>query len=153
LIPNPNNVPIPTPPPAKNDLLPDTRSLPATPTPGPNPADLLPQGIPIPTPTPKPKPLMEQQVKDKVRFRQILTIAKRDPAALVLWNKAITSVTFEYRREWLRQYDQQVAATMEKLEPRLKTSIEAWEKVQETRHNQQLVRPTIPLRDLRSASQ
>jgi hypothetical protein len=94
---------------------------------------------------------MEQAVKDKVRFRQILTIAKRDPAALELWNKASTSDTFEYRREWLREYDKQLAATMLKLESRLKTMIDTWEKSQITRHSQQLVKPTIPLRDLQSA--
>jgi hypothetical protein len=152
LIPNPNNVPIPTPPPAANDLLPDTRSLPATPTPGPNPADLLPQGIPIGTPTPKPKPLMEQEVKDKTRFRQILSTAKQDPVALDYWNKAVSSYTFEYRREWLREYDKQVAATMRKLEPRLKTTIDTWEKTQVVRHTQQNIKPSVPLRDLQSSS-
>jgi hypothetical protein len=96
---------------------------------------------------------MEQQVKDKVRFRQILTVAKRDPEALDLWHKAMTSSTFEYRREWLRQYDKHVATIMEKLEPRLKTTIDTWERIQETRHGQQLVQPTIPLGDLQSASQ
>jgi hypothetical protein len=151
LIPNPNSVPIPTPPPSAPDLLPESHSLPATPTPGPNPADLLPNGIPIGTPTPTPKPLMEQQVKDTVRFRQILTTAKRDPTAIELWDNAAKADNFEYKREWLRQYDTYVGGVMRKLEPRLKTTIDAWEKIQVATHSQANIKGTIPLRDLRSS--
>jgi hypothetical protein len=105
LIPNPNNVPVPTPPPSVPDLLPESNKLPPTPTPGPNPADLVPHGIPIGTPTPTPKPLAEQAVKDIARFREILTIAKRDPQALEMWTNAAKADNLEYKREWLRQYE------------------------------------------------
>jgi hypothetical protein len=151
LIPNPNNVPVPTPPPSAPDLLPESNKLPPTPTPGPNPADLLPHGIPIGTPTPTPKPLAEQAVKDKARFREILTIAKRDPQALEMWTNAAKAGTLEYKREWLRQYDAYVGSVMRKLEPRLKGTIDTWEKGQVTAHSQQIIKPTIPLHDLESA--
>ena len=127
LIPNPNDVPVPTPPPSAPDLLPESNKLPPTPTPGPNPADLIPQGIPIGTPTPTPKPLTEQPVKDTARFRQILTIAKRDPHAVEMWNKSAIADNLEYKREWLRQYDSYVSGVMRKLEPRLKATIVTWE--------------------------
>jgi hypothetical protein len=151
LIPNPNSVPIPTPPPSAPDLLPESNKLPPTPTPGPNPADLLPHGIPIGTPTPTPKPLAEQAVKDKARFREILTTAKREPQALEFWANAAKADNLEYKREWLRQYDSFVASVMRKLEPRLKATIDTWERGQLTTHSQQTIKPTIPLHDLESA--
>lgn len=151
LIPNPNNVPVPTPPPSAPDLLPESNKLPPTPTPGPNPADLLPHGIPIGTPTPTPKPLAEQAVKDKERFREILTTAKRDPQAVEMQTNAVRADNLEYKREWLRQYDAYVSGVMRKLEPRLKATIDAWERGQVTTHSQLVIKPTIPLHDLESA--
>jgi hypothetical protein len=94
---------------------------------------------------------MEQQVKDTVRFREILTTAKRDPKAIELWDNAAKADNFEYKREWLQQYDHQVSQIMRKLEPRLKTTIDAWEKVQVTTHSQVNIKATMPLRDLRSS--
>jgi hypothetical protein len=151
LIPNPNSVPVPTPPPSAPDLLPESNKLPPTPTPGPNPADLLPHGIPIGTPTPTPKPLAEQAVKDSARFREILTIAKRDPQALEMLANAAKADNLEYKREWLRQYDAYVSGLMRKLEPRLQATIHAWEIGQVARHSQLVVKPTIPLHDLQSS--
>jgi hypothetical protein len=150
-LPNPDSVPIPTPPPSAPDLLPEAGKLPPTPTPGPNPADLLPQGIPIGTPTPKPKPLAEQDVKDKVRFRQIQTIAQLDPTAIQMWDNSNRADNFEYRREWLRQYYDYCSGMMRKLEPRLKTTIDTWEQTELSTHTQQNIKPTIPLRDLQSS--
>lgn len=152
LIPNPNSVPVPTPPPSAPDLLPESNKLPPTPTPGPNPADLLPHGLPIGTPTPTPKPLAEQAVKDKARFREILTIAKRDPQAIEMWDKAAVADNLEYKRQWLRQYDSYVSGVMQKLEPRLKTTIVAWERGQVSTHSQHTLKPTIPLRVLQSSA-
>jgi hypothetical protein len=152
LIPNPNNVPVPTPPPSAPDLLPESNKLPPTPTPGPNPADLIPQGIPVGTPTPTPKPLAEQAVKDRARFREILTIAKRDPQSVELWSNAAKADNLEYKRGWLRQYDSYVSEVMRKLEPRLKATIDAWERGQLYTHNQHNIKPTIPLLDLQSSS-
>jgi hypothetical protein len=152
LIPNPNSVPVPTPPPSAPDLLPESNKLPPTPTPGPNPADLIPHGLPVGTPTPIPKPLAEQAVRDKARFREILTIAKRDPHSVELWSNAATADNLEYKRGWLRQYDNYVSEVMRKLEPRLKTTIDAWERTQLYTHNQHNIKPTIPLRDLQSSS-
>ncbi len=152
LIPNPNSVPVPTPPPSAPDLLPESNKLPPTPTPGPNPADLLPHGLPIGTPAPTPKPLAEQAVKDKARFREILTIAKRDPQAIEMWNKAAIADNLEYKRQWLRQYDSYVSGVMQKLEPRLKTTIVAWEVGQVSTHSQHILKPTVPLRYLQSSA-
>jgi len=152
LIPNPNNVPVPTPPPSAPDLLPESNKLPPTPTPGPNPADLIPQGIPIGSPTPTPKPLAEQAVKDKARFREILTIAKRDPHSIELLANAAKADNLEYKRGWLRDYDSYLSEVMRKLEPRLKTTINAWEIGQVSTHSQHNIKPTIPLRDLQSSS-
>ena len=152
LIPNPNNVPVPTPPPSAPDLLPESNKLPPTPTPGPNPADLIPQGIPIGSPTPTPKPLAEQAVKDKARFREILTIAKRDPHSIELLANAAKADNLEYKRGWLRQYDSYLSEVMRKLEPGLKTTVNAWEIGQVSTHSQHNIKPTIPLRDLQSSS-
>jgi hypothetical protein len=152
LIPNPSAVPVPTPPPSAPDLLPESNKLPPTPTPGPNPADLIPHGIPIGTPTPTPKPLAEQAVKDKARFREILTIAKLDPHSVEIWTNAAKAGNLEYKREWLRQYDSYVSGVMRKLEPRLKTTIDTWERTQVYTHSQHNIRPTIPLRDLQSSA-
>jgi len=152
LIPNPNSVPVPTAPPSAPDLLPESNKLPPTPTPGPNPADLLPQGLPIGTPTATPKPLAEQAVKDKARFREILTIAKRDPQAIEMWNKAAIADNLEYKRQWLRRYDSYVSGVMQKLEPRLKATIRVWESVQLSTHSQHTLKPTVPLRDLQSST-
>ena len=151
LIPSPNSVPVPTPPPSAPDLLPESNKLPPTPTPGPNPADLLPHGIPVGTPTPTPKPLAEQAVKDRARFREILTIAKRDPQALEMQTNAAKADNLEYKREWLRQYDAYVSSVMRKLEPRLKATIDGWENGQVVVHSQLVVKPTIPLQDLQSS--
>jgi len=152
LIPNPNSVPVPTPPPSAPDLLPESNKLRPTPTPGPNPADLLPQGLPIGTPTATPKPLAEQAVKDKARFREILTTAKRDPQAIEMWNKAAIADNLEYKREWLRQYDSYVSGVMQKLEPKLKTTILTWEAVQLSTHSQHTLKPTVPLQYLQPSS-
>jgi hypothetical protein len=152
LIPNPNNVPVPTPPPSAPDLLPESNKLPPTPTPGPNPADLIPHGIPVGTPTPTPKPLAEQAVKDKARFREILTIAKRDPHSVELYSNAARADNLEYKRGWLRQYDNYVSGVMRKLEPSLKPAIDAWERTQLYTHNQHNIKPTIPLLDLQSSN-
>jgi hypothetical protein len=152
LIPNPNNVPVPTPPPSAPDLLPESNKLPPTPTPGPNPADLLPRGLPIGTPTPTPKPLAEQGVRDRVRFREIQTIAKRDPKAIELLANAARADNLEYRRQWLRQYDSYISEVMRRLEPRLKPTIDAWERGQVSVHSQHNIKETIPLQDLQSSS-
>ena len=99
-----------------------------------------------------PKPLAEQAVKDKARFREILTIAKRDPQAIEMWDKAAVADNLEYKRQWLRQYDSYVSGVMQKLEPRLKTTIVAWERGQVSTHSQHTLKPTIPLRVLQSSA-
>ena len=152
LIPNPSSVPVPTPPPSAPDLLPESTKLPPTPTPGPNPADLLPHGIPMAAPTPTPKPLAEQAVRDSVRFREIQTIARRDPKAVEMLANAARADNFEYKRQWLRQYDSYVSEVMRKLEPRLKPAIDAWERGQVSVHSQHNIKPTLPLNDLQSSN-
>jgi hypothetical protein len=95
---------------------------------------------------------MEQAVKDKARFQQIETIAKRDPAAVEMWASAARADNFEYRRQWLRQYFSYCSDLMRKLEPRLKPTIDAWERTQIYVYSQHNIKPTIPLQDLRSSS-
>src|SRR5260370_6600433 len=150
LIPNPNSVPVPTPPPSAPDLLPESNKLPPTPTPGRNPAYLLPYGLPIGPPTPTPKPLAEQAVKDKARFREILTIAKRDPQAVEMWDKAAVADNLEYKRQWLRQYDSYVSGVMQKLEPRLKTTIVPGETGQLSPPTHHTLNPLIPFPNFQS---
>jgi hypothetical protein len=96
--------------------------------------------------------LAEQAVKDKSRFREILTIAKLDPHSIELWTNAAKADNLEYKRGWLREYDSYVSEVMRKLEPRLKTTINAWERGQVATHSQHNIKPTVPLRDLQSSS-
>jgi hypothetical protein len=69
-----------------------------------------------------------------------------------MWDKAAVADNLEYKRQWLRQYDSYVSGVMQKLEPRLKTTIVAWERGQVSAHSQHTLKPTIPLRDLQSSA-
>ena len=147
----PESGPSPTPPPQiAPDLLPESKTLPPLPPPSALPPDLIPERPkPVKT-TPLPNPgSAEQQEKDRIRFRQIRTIAARDPFAVYLAKRASEQKTEEDKRAYFRAYYTSMAAQMRKLEPRLKPLIDAFEGGNIGRYSPILVRPTVPLRDLR----
>jgi hypothetical protein len=133
------------------ELLPESKTLPAPPPQTPLPPDLIPGGTkPKPPGPPAPNPASaEQQEKDKVRFRQIRTIAQRNPFAIYLLRRAMLEKTDEGEREYLRDYYTTMGDQMRKLEPRLKPVIDAFEFVNIAFLSQFNIRPTIPLRDIR----
>jgi hypothetical protein len=133
-------------------LLPESNELPLpppeTPLP-PLPQDLIPQGAKpqfpgsIPTPT-----SAEQLEKDKIRFRQIRTIAVRNPYAIYFFRRARLASTDEMKREYLRVYYTTMCDQMRKLEPRLKLMIDIFENTNIGRASQLTLRPTVPARDI-----
>jgi len=162
------SVPQPTPPPQEEaspaptasparesqgvpELLPESKTLPVPPPETPLPPDLIPEGTkPKPPGLPAPNPASaEQQEKDKVRFRQIRTIAQRNPFASYLLRRAMLEKTEESEREYLRAYYTTMCDQMRKLEPRLKPVIDAFENGNVARLSLLGIRPTIPLRDIR----
>ena len=132
-------------------LLPESKTLPVQPPETPLPPDLIPEGTkPKPPGLPAPNPASaEQQEKDKIRFRQIRTIAQRNPFAIYLLRRAMLEKTEEGEREYLRDYYTTTCDQMRKLEPRLKPVIDAFEYGNVARLSQLGIRPTIPLRDIR----
>jgi hypothetical protein len=146
----PESSPSPTPEPqTAPDLLPESRTLPPLPPNSALPPDLIPER-PKPTKsTPLPNPgSAEQQEMDKIRFRQIRTIAVRNPFAIYLAKRAAQERTEEGKREYFRAYYTAMAIQMRKLEPKLKPTIDAFEAGNIARFSQTIIRPTIPLRDL-----
>ena len=146
----PESAPSPIPEPQiAPDLLPESKTLPPLPPESSLPPDLIPiRPKPVMT-TPLPIPgSAEQQEKDRIRFRQIRTIAVRDPFAMYLARQAAKQRTEEDKRAYFRAYYTVMAAQMRKLEPRLKPLIDAFEGGNIARYSPVLVRPTVPLRDL-----
>jgi hypothetical protein len=133
------------------ELLPESKTLPVQPPQTPLPPDLIPEGTkPKPPGLPAPNPASaEQQEKDKVRFRQIRTLARRNPFAIYLLGRAMLEKTDEGEREYMRAYYTTMCDQMRKLEPRLKPVIDAFENLNVGRLSQFGIRPTIPLRDIR----
>jgi hypothetical protein len=165
LLPNPQNPPIPTPPPpATNDLLPANKPAPTPVGPQPTEQDLLPSTpTPGPSPagsasaeaeeTPTPKKLAEQVLKDKMRFRQIESAAERDPHAIDLWATANKQFTMEYRREWQRLYYVYVCNLMRKLDPSLHQLIDDWETTHLSAESVHNSKPTVPQDELRGPAE
>jgi hypothetical protein len=133
------------------ELLPESKTLPVQPPETQLPPDLIPEGTkPKPPGRPAPNPASaEQQEKDKIRFRQIRTIAQRNPFAIYLLRRALVEKTEEGEREYLRAYYATMCDQMRKLEPRLKLVIDVFENGNVSRLSQFGIQPTIPLRDLR----
>jgi hypothetical protein len=131
------------------EILPETKTGP--PTESPLPFDLIPQGTkPVLPGLPAPNPTSaEQQEKDRVRFRQLRTIAQRNPFAIYLLRRARLERTDEGEREFLRLYYTTMCDQMRKLEPRLKTLIDGFEGAKISVVSQWNIRTTIPLRDFR----
>jgi hypothetical protein len=146
----PESAPSPTPEPQiAPDLLPESKTLPPLTPASALPPDLIPERPKPVTTTPLPSPgSAEQQEKDKIRFRQIRTIAVRDPFAIYLAKRASEQKTLEDKRAYFRAYYIVMAARMRKLEPRLKPLIDAFEFANVGRYSPTLIRPTVPLRDL-----
>ena len=133
------------------DLLPESRTLPAQPPESPLAPDLMPPGTRPKLPgIPALNPASAEQLdKDKVRFRQIRTIAQRNPFAIYLLRRAKLEKTDEGEREFMRAYYTAMCDQMRILEPRLKLMIDTFENQNTGRLSQYNIRPTIPLRDFR----
>jgi hypothetical protein len=144
--PNPSPTPETQEPP---QLLPESKTLPAQPDQTALPRDLIPPGPKPLIPGSVPNPASAEQVeKDKVRFRQLRTIAVRDPYAIYLLRRARLERTDEMKREYLRVYYISMCDQMRRLEPRLKLMIDIFENVNVVRLSQNAVRPTVPGRDV-----
>jgi hypothetical protein len=133
-------------------LLPESNALPLpppeTPLP-PLPQDLIPQGAKPQFPGSIPNPTSAEQLeKDRVRFRQIRTIAVRNPYAVYFLRRARLASTDEMKREYLRVYYTTMCDQMRKLEPRLKLMIDTFENANIGRASQLALRPTVPARDI-----
>ena len=132
------------------DLLPNPNALPPQPSQIPALRDLIPKGIQAVIPgslLPAPGSA-EQMEMDKIRFRQIRTIAARNPFAVYLWRKAQSQKTDEMKREYLRVYYLTMCDEMRKLEPRLKGVIDGFEAGKVGLSSPAGQRPTIPGRDI-----
>jgi len=130
-------------------LLPESKTLPPQPAETALPRDLIPQGAKPQIPGSVPNPASAEQLdKDRVRFRQLRTIAVRNPYAIYLWRRARMEHTNELKREYLRVYYITMCDEMRKLEPRLKLMIDAFENLNVSRVSQLVIRPTVPARDL-----
>jgi hypothetical protein len=132
-------------------LLPNSNELPLPPETAipPLPQDLIPQGVKPQFPGSIPNPTSAEQLeKDRVRFRQIRTIAIRNPYAIYFSRRARLAPTDEMKREYLRVYYTTMCEQMRKLEPRLKLMIDTFETINIARASQTGLRPTVPARDL-----
>jgi hypothetical protein len=140
----------PTPAPQEQpQLLPESNALPTQPAETPLPRDLMPQGTKPSIPGSVPNPTSAEQLeKDKFRFRQLRTIAARNPYAIYLWRRARLERTDEMKREYLRVYYITMCDEMRRLEPRLKPMIDGFENATVGRVSQVSQRPTVPERDI-----
>jgi hypothetical protein len=167
LLPDPNHLPVPTPPPpATNDLLPENKPAPTPVGPQATEPDLLPSTptpAPLPKPsgsasaeaeeTPTPKKLAEQVLKEKMRFRQIESAAERDPHAIELLETANKQFTMEYRRQWQRLYYVYICGIMRKLDPSLNDLITDWETDHLSAQSAHNTKPTVPREELRGPAE
>jgi hypothetical protein len=130
-------------------LLPESKTLPTQPPETPLPRDLIPQGAKPQIPGSVPNPTSAEQLdKDRIRFRQLRTIAVRNPYAIYFWRRARLERTDEMKREYLRVYYITMCDEMRKLEPRLKPLIDAFENGNIGRLSPVAIRPTVPERDI-----
>jgi hypothetical protein len=133
-------------------LLPESNAIPFPPPETslpPLPQDLIPQGAKPQFPGSIPNPTSaEQQEKDRIRFRQIRTIAVRNSYAIYFLRRATLASTDEMKREYLRVYYTTMCDQMRKLEPRLKLMIDTFESANIGRASQLILRPTVPARDI-----
>jgi hypothetical protein len=149
--PTPTTSPTPSPQ-QPSPLLPQPNALPSPPPVPPAPPnlrDLIPQPIPPATPGATPNPgSAEQQDIYRVRFRQLRTIAARDPYARYLLRRAQNAPDNETKRAYMRVYYITMCDEMRKLEPRMKALIDGFEAGYVARYSPVGTRPTIPERDM-----
>ena len=147
---NPTVAPTPTPESQETpQLLPESKTLPPQPPETVLPRDLIPQGIKPQIPGAILNPASAEQLeKDKVRFRQLRTIAVRNPEAIFYLRQAKLQHTDELKSEYLRVYYVTMCDQMRRLEPRLKLVIDTFENANIGRLSQVSLRPTVPIRDL-----
>jgi hypothetical protein len=149
VVPAPTVSPIPELQQQEPELLPGSKTIPSPPAETSLPQDLIPEGIKPQFPGSIPNPTSAEQLeKDKVRFRQIRTIAVLNPYAIYFSRRARLARTDEMKREYLRVYYTTMCDQMRKLEPRLKAMIDAFEAANIGRASQLVLRPTIPARDI-----
>jgi hypothetical protein len=130
-------------------LLPESKTLPPQPPETALPRDLIPEGTKPRIPGSIPNPTSAEQLeKDRIRFRQLRTIAVRNPFAIYLWRRARLEHTDEMKREYLRVYYITMCDEMRKLEPRLKLMIDTFERANVARLSPLALRPTVPERDV-----
>jgi hypothetical protein len=131
------------------ELLPESKTLPSPLPETLLPRDLIPQGTKPQIPGSVPNPTSAEQLeKDRIRFRQIRTIAVRNPYAIYFLRRARLERTDEGKREFLRVYYTTMCDQMRQLEPRLKLMIDAFEATNIGRSSQIALRPTVPERDI-----
>jgi hypothetical protein len=142
--------PTPSPTPQETpQLLPESKTLPPQPPEMVLPRDLIPEGTRPRIPGSIPNPTSAEQLeKDRIRFRQLRTIAVRNPYAVYFWRRARLESTDEMKREYLRVYYITMCDEMRKLEPRLKPMIDAFEIINLGRVSPLANRPTVPERDI-----
>ncbi len=120
----------PTPSPASSEM-----EEPALPTPEATPGDagpiLLPESSELPANPAAEQPtkasINRAATKETVRFDEIQSMAMSNPRAAYLLKRARNSSSAAARRAYLRAYYSTVAARMRKLDPQLKSSIDAYE--------------------------
>jgi hypothetical protein len=131
---------VPSPSPGDSEM-----EEPALPTPEPGPSspvpDLLPESGELPAhPPAEVSPKLSSGAvstrhssEEKGRFDQIRSLAMKNPRAAYLLKRAKSSSNSASRRNYLRSYYIAVAARMRKLDPKLASSISAYEeaKIQE----------------------
>ena len=68
--------------------------------------------------------VFEQDLLDRIRFRQVKTVAMADPALVAQWDRSIVAHTDQQKRAALKDYYKQLYARMAKLDGSLKKLIE-----------------------------
>jgi len=104
-----------TPGDAEPILLPESNQLPANP------------GAERPTRASISRASTTSSAKETARFNEVQSLAMRNPRAAYLLKRARNSSSAATRRTYLRAYYLTVAARMRKLDPQLKSSIDAYE--------------------------
>jgi hypothetical protein len=146
-------VPSPSPKPSANEMeepaLPAPEAAPSNPEP-----DLLPQSGELPARPPSEPPSKvspdrasaQEPLEKAGRFDEVRTLAMSDPRAAYLLKRARHSSNSASRHVYLRAYYVALASRMRKLDPKLKSSIDAYEEAQiheTTGHHTATVRASI----------
>jgi hypothetical protein len=110
------------------ELLPKSDALPGT---GAGAFDPVPNPVPNVSATPTPTPISpEQQKRNEARLAEIRNSAMRSVRPIYLLEQSQKALTDEARRNFLRAYYYSVCAEMRRMEPDLKSMINAFEQEQ-----------------------